>query len=161
MSPKQKTICLVTCLSLFIWCGVIYSSSSTDSMHGPACPSSQTQIPAQRNRYPSGLHHTAALPWNDMRGQITVCYFLLNSVYELSLNTAESHSKITSVVFRYSHQKHILFYYETTDSKPEQSWSFHLEEFQRRELLRPRPDCLSTSISHWDDFQARTHTSNI
>ena len=32
----------------------------TDTMHGPACPLSQTQIPAQWNLYGTGLHDTAA-----------------------------------------------------------------------------------------------------
>ena len=40
--------------------GVKTVKPSTDAMHCPAGPSSQTQIPAQRNQYPSGLHHTAA-----------------------------------------------------------------------------------------------------
>ena len=40
----------------------------TRPMHSPACPSSQTQIPAQRNQYPSGLYHTAAMAFPTKKG---------------------------------------------------------------------------------------------
>ena len=61
-------------------------------MHGPACPSSQTQIPSQQAQGPVELHDTAAKCLKDIEE-----LFVVNPSWYLNYITLEEDHKIINI----------------------------------------------------------------